>query len=62
MAAKSSGLAPTGRNSGNPAEEESFSLNWMNSLTWKERGNDLYLLPLGSSENCAAFPTHDAVE
>jgi len=24
--------------------EESFSLNWMNSLTWKEKGNDLYLL------------------
>lgn len=31
--------------------EESFSLNWMNSLTWKEKGNDLYLLHTASDKD-----------
>ena len=28
-------------------KEESFSLNWMNRMTWQEKGTDLYLLHRG---------------
>ena len=45
--------------------EESFSLNWMNSLTWKERGNDLYLLHTSRGDMQLVlpwwFPLPDAV-